>query len=140
MERLEAEAAGNRQTAKREAEERETALKGRYQAALQAAQDSEHKHAERSDSTLPLSPRLLEHVIVLTDIATPEPVCQHKSIGYVAKKASFCDRGDHVQAVSGWCKHGMKKISSMPSPGTASHQHAQLLHAQLLHAPHCCYA
>ena len=48
VERLEAEAADNRQAARQEAEERETALKGRYQAALQAAQDSELKHAERS--------------------------------------------------------------------------------------------
>ena len=47
VERLEQEAADSRQAAKQEADERETALKGRYQAALQAAQDSELKHAER---------------------------------------------------------------------------------------------
>lgn len=47
VERLEQEAADNRQAAKKEADQRETALKGRYQAALQAAQDSELKHAER---------------------------------------------------------------------------------------------
>ncbi len=48
VERLETGAADNREAATKEAEKRETALKGRYQAALQAAQDSEHKHAERS--------------------------------------------------------------------------------------------
>ncbi|KAL0047405.1 hypothetical protein WJX82_002558 [Trebouxia sp. C0006] len=47
VERLETEAADNREAATKEAEKWETALKGRYQAALQAAQDSEHKHAER---------------------------------------------------------------------------------------------
>ena len=47
VERLEEEAADNRRAAKQEADQRDTALKGRYQAALQAAQDSEHKHAER---------------------------------------------------------------------------------------------
>ena len=47
VERLEQEAADSRQAAKKEADEREAALKGRYQAALQAAQDSELKHAER---------------------------------------------------------------------------------------------
>ena len=47
VERLEKEAADNRQAAKKEAEEREVALKGRYQAALQAAQDSAYRHAER---------------------------------------------------------------------------------------------
>lgn len=47
VERLESEAADNRQAAKKDADERELALKGRYQAALQAAQDSEHRHAER---------------------------------------------------------------------------------------------
>ena len=47
VERLEQEAADNRQAGKKEADEREAALKGRYQAAVQAAQDSELKHAER---------------------------------------------------------------------------------------------
>ncbi|KAA6419262.1 MAG: 5-azacytidine-induced 1 [Trebouxia sp. A1-2] len=47
VERLETEAADNREAATKEADKQETALKGRYQAALQAAQDSEHKHAER---------------------------------------------------------------------------------------------
>lgn len=47
MERLEKEALDTRHATKREAEEREMALKGRYQAALQAAQDSELRHAER---------------------------------------------------------------------------------------------
>lgn len=47
VERLEKEAMETRHAAKQEAEERETALKGRYQAALQAAQDSELRHAER---------------------------------------------------------------------------------------------
>ncbi|KAL0037647.1 hypothetical protein WJX77_006084 [Trebouxia sp. C0004] len=47
VERLETEAVDNREATTKEAEKRETALKGRYQAALQAAQDSAHKHAER---------------------------------------------------------------------------------------------
>jgi len=59
VERLETEAADNREAATKEAEKRETALKGRYQAALQAAQDSEHKHAERS---VPCQPVLSCHL------------------------------------------------------------------------------
>ena len=59
VERLETEAADNREAATKEAEKRETALKGRYQAALQAAQDSEHKHAERSVLCQPVSISLL---------------------------------------------------------------------------------
>ncbi len=55
VERLETEAADNRGAATKEAEKRETALEGRYQAALQAAQDSEHKHAERSVPCQPVS-------------------------------------------------------------------------------------
>lgn len=55
VERLETEAADNREAATKEAEKWETALKGRYQAALQAAQDSEHKHAERSVPCQPVS-------------------------------------------------------------------------------------
>lgn len=47
MERLETEALDTRHAAKQEADDREAALKGRYQAALQAAQDSEVRHAER---------------------------------------------------------------------------------------------
>ena len=47
VERLEQEAAEHRQTSKQEAEQQEKTLRGRYQAALQAAQDSERKHAER---------------------------------------------------------------------------------------------
>lgn len=61
VERLETEAADNRQAAKQAAEERETALKGRYQAALQAAQDSEHKHAERSVPAYIIIPLLGQH-------------------------------------------------------------------------------
>ena len=47
VERLEKEALDTRHAAKREADERETALKGRYQAALQAAEDAELRQAER---------------------------------------------------------------------------------------------
>ena len=47
IERLEGEAGQARLNAKEDADKREGALKGQYQAALQAAQESVQKHAER---------------------------------------------------------------------------------------------
>lgn len=47
IERLEGEGAAGRQAAQEAAEAKEAALKTQYQSALQASQDSAHKHAER---------------------------------------------------------------------------------------------
>ena len=47
IERLEGEGAEARQSATEEAAKREAALKGQFQSALQAAQESVQKHADR---------------------------------------------------------------------------------------------